>query len=465
MIKVFLFPTNGSFARPRTDRRPTVIERRRNRGQAVESYPFLEDLWYMDIKLESPLANSLISRLDRQEKKHLSRLIDEGRPIADALCRFLWLDPWMVDHLRFNWAVYLKFDRSWHPDRQWDIGAALALWTPETAPRSHDELERLNDLTYRFDGRPTPLYRSIHTPILPADRRRLRQLVLNDSDAHRMRTYLYFLDSLNQWIARQSGQNYHDDLPRLLGVSSVSGWWTLARRWHAINATLRRRYSRTSPSDEQAPIELHWPGLLSRDEKIGAFTFKSLMSHSQLKEHSESMRNCTASYVVRCALGESHIISIARDDEPVATLEVRKKMYGENTKILLIHAEAPERASPSAEVAHAVEHFLDACNDGSIPINPAALLPRSMRADLLAPIVQAQCIDYPTWVSAHLGLHYFDLHAHVTGLDLIGHYRAALELHVDTKDSLYQLALHAVQQCRALPSEVRDHLDTVVNAY
>ncbi len=295
LIKAFLFPMHKYLVRPRALRRPTNIERRRNRQQATNAYPFLEDIWYRDPKVESPLANSLISRLDAQEKRLLRSFIEGGAPILGALCRFLALDPWMIDHLRLHWQAYFQFDRCCHPDRQWDVGAALAFWTPETAPRTLEELHRLHDLFYRFDGRQTPFFRTILTPISPKDRRRLRQIVTTDADGRNMKFYLGFLDSLCEWIAKQYGQSVDDDMPHLLRVESLDDWWVMAQRWHAINVTLQRSAGNCDP-DRPALIRIAWPPLLRSTERIDFFTFKSIDTYAGLLAESAQMQNCASTY-------------------------------------------------------------------------------------------------------------------------------------------------------------------------
>lgn len=174
------------------------------------------------------------------------------------------------------------------------------------------------------------------------------------------------------------------------------------------------------------------------------------------------MQNCAASYIVSCALGESHMIHIAEGEQPVGTLEVRKEITGKTPRSFssthrdTIMSRYPIRPSKQSWTPATRVAFLS---------TPEALLPRSTRADFLAPMMQTQCSDYPTWVCSDLGFHYFDLHVHVTGADLIHRYRAALEVHIGANGNLYQLALRAVQQCRTLTSEVRNYLDAVVNVY
>jgi hypothetical protein len=140
------------------------------------------------------------------------------------------------------------------------------------------------------------------------------------------------------------------------------------------------------------------------------------------------------------------MIHVARDQTPIATLEVRKGMYGENIKILLEHAEAPHWGPLDSDSGAAIMEFLDACNDGRLTLDPQARAPQSMRVDLLEPMRQLNPIDYPTWERANLQYHYFDLHASVSGTQWIDHYRTALEVNPDREDSLYQLAVRAIKQ-------------------
>ncbi len=159
------------------------------------------------------------------------------------------------------------------------------------------------------------------------------------------------------------------------------------------------------------------------------------------------------------------MIHMSQGEVPVGTLEVRVAMYGDNRKILLVHAESADHTPLSTDAEQALERFLDACNDDRIAFNPDALLSRSLRLELLAPLLQSQCVDYPTWGRAGLRLHYFDLHARVTGPALIEHYRPALELHPGATDSLYQTALSAAGRSRTSNAGARDYPDRVVDAY
>jgi hypothetical protein len=115
-----------------------------------------------------------------------------------------------------------------------------------------------------------------------------------------------------------------------------------------------------------------------------------------------------------------------------------------------VHAESAHQEPLTVEAEQALQQFLDACNDGTVALNPKAVLPASLRRELLAPMLTVQCIGYPTWegVFFRLGPEYFDLHAHTTGPDLIEQYRGALELDMGAKESLYQWALRALAQCR-----------------
>ena len=158
------------------------------------------------------------------------------------------------------------------------------------------------------------------------------------------------------------------------------------------------------------------------------------------------------------------MLHMSRDGAPIGTLQVRTAMYSHNRKILLVHAESADHTPLSTDAERALEQFLDACNTSRIAFDQDALLPRSLRLDLLAPMLQTQCVDYHSWVCAGLRLHYFDLHAQVTGPQLIEHYRAALELHTGGNESLYQLALRVTNNACTFTGKVRDYVDVVDNA-
>jgi hypothetical protein len=149
LIKAFLAPLNERPAR-RTRRRPTSLERQRNRCQALETYPFLESIWPSDDK--TPTPTSLMSALSPRELRTIRRVIDEGQPLSSLLERKLGLEPWMIEHLRRHWPAYLPFERVHYDDHRWNLGAMLSLWTPETAPQNREELLALYLLIYARDG-------------------------------------------------------------------------------------------------------------------------------------------------------------------------------------------------------------------------------------------------------------------------------------------------------------------------
>lgn len=446
-VKAFLAPLN-QLTVSRDRRRPTVHERQRNRCQALEAYPFLESICAAgSVKDELYPATSLLSVLSPRDVKTVRRIIDEGWPLSAVLARELRLEPWMIEHVARHWPAYLEFDRLFHPDGNWDVRAMLSLWTPETAPKTLEELKRLDSLAYWHLHCATPRYRGVDVPMSPGDRRTLRQLVRSAPDCEEMLGYLRFLRSLNRWILNEVGRDCSADLPHLLGIKHVDDWQVCARRWHAINAELKRRAGENEALRDPS-AQREWPALLTRVENVGDFTFHSLHTYQDLKAESLRMQNCASTYSTLCALGESHMIHIALAGTPVGTLEVRKELYGENTKMLLVHAEAACHAPLTGAAEQALYRFLDACNDGGIALNPEALQPQSLRMELLASMLQSQCLDYPTWEQADTGHDYFFLHAYVGGNDFIEHYRTALELEKDAKESLYVIASRAVRQCR-----------------
>ncbi len=462
LVKTLLAPLNERPVRPKR-RRQTALEKQRNRHQALDIYPFLESIWHTHDRIESPVATSLTAALKNRDLRKLRRAVDDGRPLVRRLARELRLKPWMIEHLRCHWPAYRAFDRGNYPARCWAMGALLSLGTPETAPQTLEELQRLESLINRNRHHVTPLYRSMVTPISSENRRALRKFTQSGSCGDAVLAYLEFLYSLNRWISAQLGQDYYRDLALLLRTKTLDDWWLLARRWHAINDQLQRRAG-DGNAFPNASVHLEWPALLTRVESLGGYAFMSLNTYTDLLAESENMKNCASTYVARCALGDSHMIHMSCGDAPVGTLEVRREMYGENLKILLAHAESADHKPLSADAERILHQFLDACNEYRIPLHPDAVQPRSERMDVLTPMLQLQSLDYPTWVQENLGPHYFSLHAHVTGTDLFDRYRDALELHSDAKDSLYQLALRAVRQCRTLNRESREYLELITNA-
>ncbi len=464
LIASFLRPLLESRLKRRLPRRFTAAERDQHRSQAIAAYPFLKDLWHRDPKTESPDANSLTGRLHTKDKQLLRRAIDEGLPLTELLAQLLNLEPWMLNHVRDHWSTFRAYDRVIAPDGQWELGRTLSLFTPQTAPTKVEELHRLRKLTERIGRTPTPLAQCLGANIPPHDQRQLKAVIGSATKTSLLLEYLEFVYSLNAWVSKRLGQNHYVQLPELLGVCKFNDWWILARRWQSRNRQLQRqRVSARAANDEQ--IEIAWPSLLTRVERIGSFSFTSRRSHAELLLESELMRNCAASYVVRCALAESHLLHIAYEDDPVGTVEVRKEWYGDNPKLLLVHAETHEHRPLDSEAENALMHFLDACNDGQIGLNPEALQPRSVHADLLGPLLQSIPMEYSHWVRNDLEMHYFDLHTETSGALVLEHYRDALQFEHESPDCLYELALRALQRNQSMNSMVREYLDVAVCAY
>jgi len=442
----------------------TAAERDQHRAQAIATYPFLMGLWHRDSKSEAPDANSVTGRLQTVDKQLLRRAIDDGQPLTELLVQLLDLEPWMLNHLRGHWATFRAYDRSTAPDRQWEVGRTLALFTPETAPKTIEELLHLRNLTERMDRTPTPIVHCLGVTITPLDRRQLKTVLGSTTKTALLLEYLDFIYLVNSWIAKHVGQNHYAELPELLGVRRFDDWWTLARRWQSRNKKLARQILTAQAANDER-IDLSWPSLLTRVERIEGFSFTSRSSYAALELESQLMHNCASSYVARCALADSHLLHIATDDQPVGTVEVRKEMYGDNPKILLVDAQTHDYAPLDPKARNALAKFQEACNDGRIRLNPDALEPRSVHANSLAPLLQRIPIAFSHWSRHNLDAHYFDLHAETSGAVVFDQYRDALEMERGSPRTLYQLAVLAVRRNQSMNSTVREYLENVVCAY
>jgi len=464
LIRNFLRPLLEKRLQRRVARRATAAECQRYREQAVDTYPFLKDLWHRDPKIESPDANSLTGLLEPADKQLLRRAIDDGQPLAELLLQLLNLEPWMLTHLRLHWTTFRAYDRSEEPDRQWDMASKVALFTPETAPTQIEELQHLRKLTERMDRSPTPIVPCLATTMTPSDQRQLKAVLGSTSKTSLLLEYLEFLYSVNAWVSKCLGQNHYVELPALLGVRTFGDWWTLARRWRSRNKKVYRQGWGAQAANGET-IDLSWPPLLTQVEQMGSFSFTSRSSYSELRLESKLMYNCARHYVSRCAFADSHLLHIARNDEPVGTVEVRKEMYGDNPKILLVDAQSHDYKPLDTEAQGALTEFLEACNDGLIRLNPAALQPRSVHADALSKLLDAIPMDYSHWERSGLEMHYFDLYAESNGVVMLENYRDALEVERGSSHSLYKLALCAVRRNKLLQSDTREYLKDAVIAY
>jgi hypothetical protein len=430
--------------RPTASHKIPSTDRGHRRRQAIELYPFLEALQHLRSTPAHHSANSLAAQLTRPQRRALWHAIDHGLPLASILARALKLAPWMIKHLQRYWDEFHDHDRRYE-HKGWDIGALLASWTPETAPRTTQELKRLSSLTGFDHYEVRPFFHSTQAPLRSHDRHLLWQLLRDDAQYPRLQRYMVFLNMLCLWIEEQTGDPIVGRLQQLLGVITVTDWWTLCNRWHSINDELRQSLGITMnwapPSD---PLT-HF-GLFDEPITIGEYAFTSLNNPLDLKAEAERMNNCVEKYLGACARRQLSLIHVARLGMPAATLSVVRTDTS-TFRIAVERAEGPDRAPLAPPCAAAIEQFVEGVNAGLIPTRAEALPLQPSRDALIASLFEAQpCIDYSSWCEQMDQVycsHYFDQHARRSGARLFEIYRDALETCKSMIDSLYTRAIKA----------------------
>jgi hypothetical protein len=103
------------------------------------------------------------------------------------------------------------------PSLLWGIGSALSGWTPETAPKTSDEIDRPLRLISRLKGCITPLAGSNEVSISSENRRTLHRLVQSKTAYEQMVAYLQFIHDINDWIAVQVGHDHCDEFAATFG--------------------------------------------------------------------------------------------------------------------------------------------------------------------------------------------------------------------------------------------------------
>jgi hypothetical protein len=251
---------------------------------------------------------------------------------------------------------------------------------------------------------------------------------------------MVFLNILCLWIEEHTGDSFAARLQQLLGVTTVTDWWTLCNRWHRINDELRQSLAITTPP----PDPLTHFALFDAPIVIGEYSFTSLNNRLALKSEAERMNNCVEAYLGRCAGRQLSLIHVARLGIPAATVSVVRTTDTSPFLIAVERAEGPRRAPLATPCAAAIEQFVDGINAGLIPTRADALLLRPSRDALIASLFEAQpCIDYPSWCEQMHQVycpHYFDQHARRSGARVFEIYRDALQCSENAVDSLYRRA-------------------------
>ena len=363
------------------------------------------------------------------------------------LARELKLAPWMIKHLQRHWSEFHDHDgRYGHTG--WDIGALLATWTPETAPRTAQELDRLSALTGFDHTEVLPFFHSTQAPLRSRDRHVLCQLLRDEKQYRRFWLYIVFLDTLSAWIEQHTGDPICARLHELLGLPTVTDWWTLCNRWHRINDELSQSLGRTRKSTPPSDPVTGF-GLFDEPIGVGEYTFTSLNEWMDLKAEAERMENCVLGYLGQCASRQLCLIHIARLGVPAATLAVARTSDPSTFRIAVQEAEGPFDDPLTTECSAAIEQFVDGVNAGFIATRADALPIHSSREALMESLFEMQpCIDYPSW-SEHFDCYdYFNEHVRWTGTLVFEIYGEALEQRKSMMDSLCQRAIEAAFKYR-----------------
>jgi hypothetical protein len=260
-----------------------------------------------------------------------------------------------------------------------------------------------------------------------------------------------FLNMLSAWIEEHTGDPIAAPLQQMLGVTTVTDWWTLCDRWHRINEELRQSLAITMNGARPSGPVIHF-GLFDKPITMGEYTFTSLNNRLALKSEAERMNNCVEAYLGQCAFRQMCVIHVAHLGAPAATLSVVRTSATLALRIAVKEAEGPRRAALTTPCATAIEQFVDGINAGIIPTRAEALPLQPSRDALVALLLEAQpCIDYPSWYERmdHVDCsHYFEQHVRRSGTHVFEIYRHALEKRKSVIDSLYQRATKAASRPR-----------------
>lgn len=118
---------------------------------------------------------------------------------------------------------------------------------------------------------------------------------------------------------------------------------------------------------QYSPALITWTPLFSAPQKINEVTFVPLSTGSDIIAEGSEMKHCVASYLQAAMAGETFIVSVQKNNEKIATLEL---VQGDEDEWEVSQLYGPGNSIVTADIEDAAFDLLDKISEGEINCEP-----------------------------------------------------------------------------------------------
>lgn len=289
----------------------------------------------------------------------LTTIVDEGRPLAPALCKRLSIDGARVRAL--NRFSSLSKALTSYSDMSKTVGhlvlheAELSVW--------QSDLENPAWNGYPTTTLPPPfLHKDQHTrdalSAMEADLLRpmagARAKALGLEGDHRVANFVRSLEARAEHAPLEARQAYLRALrTAVIGTRGVKSFHEGVAIWHrrAACAAALRHENRTDDGG--------WPALCDTwTSECGRYRIEALTTAAALVEEGNELDHCVGGYYDQCRTGRTHILSLARDGVRMATIEMTVRLADRSFLVSAGQFEGRRNTPPPGDVTDAYRTFL-----------------------------------------------------------------------------------------------------------
>lgn len=376
---------------------------RRNRRQAVETFPIIAALLAADADIPNP--------------KGIETAIDHGHPLVEVLSLILGIRKSTVRCLRGTSSSLPGPDLL---ERPAELFAALESLSPEKTPRSESDWRRFREFWVgcaqlesceqvlslsRVDGSDT-LTRHVFSGLCSASCETSTKLLrgeLGDGEASWLVVREY-LDFVTVWLESGAGICEMNDCLRDLARGTLRDEFLV--RYSAVelirqSVRWRKESERRSADSTNAErsSELHeWPPLPGLPLRVGDRVVVALTNAYELRMEGMRLDHCIAAYFEDCLLGYSHILSIRTSGgQSLSTAEVLLGLDGHGNLIPeVLQHRAHGNGEPSAGCEKALEAVLGLLGSSEMRGKLRDIEEfHAMRHEEVEALLQNEKADYP----------------------------------------------------------------------
>lgn len=287
--------------------------------------------------------------------------IDEGTPLVEAVAdifdvsnhsvRFLLHKPWS-----------LVSGRQMRNELQ--LMTALELLPPDKRPQTKEEWEIMWALASAVNlfhsGASGHIFRDLcvrgYMPGMA-----LAEQLTNDDISKFIHLHDYF-DFVNQWVAGLVSQRVVDEMRTddvatlFLARYSVTSIWNQSLIWHQLIVNLEK----SKDAREKLALLDQWPVLFPNPIHVNDLHVVSVTTIDEIEAEGRELEHCVGTYVNKCILGESHIVSVRdKQGKRLSTAEIELVEEYDGTIIpMLVQHQGLSNQQPVPEAQHALDEGL-----------------------------------------------------------------------------------------------------------